>query len=306
MLINIKNILKSILFFSLLFPLLVHAGALPELDCIINPNQTIELSSSENGVVDKVYVDKGDKVSRGQRLLELESSVEKATVALARLHANMEHEINSKRANLYYAKRKSARFRTLYNKKAASLAMKDEAETEELLAKIELYQAKQNKQSVKLELERSVKKLNRRRLRSPIAGVVMERYISPGESVKDKKLIKLAQLDPLRVDVIVPADFFGRIKRGMQAKIIPEISPANSYLARVNIVDKVIDASSGTFDVRLKLQNPGYKLAAGVKCKVRFDEYQHVKQTIKNRKVSTVKTKPTKRKDFITRFIEHK
>ena len=41
--------------------------------------------------------------------------------------------------------------------------------------------------------------------------------------------------------------------------------------ARVTVVDRVVDAASGTFGVRLELPNPDYRLPAGLKCKVRFE-----------------------------------
>ena len=41
--------------------------------------------------------------------------------------------------------------------------------------------------------------------------------------------------------------------------------------AKVSIVDRVVDASSGTFGVRLELPNPGHRLPGGLKCRVRFN-----------------------------------
>jgi membrane fusion protein (multidrug efflux system) len=38
----------------------------------------------------------------------------------------------------------------------------------------------------------------------------------------------------------------------------------------VSVVDRVIDAASGTFGVRLELPNPNYELPAGLRCRVRF------------------------------------
>ncbi len=40
--------------------------------------------------------------------------------------------------------------------------------------------------------------------------------------------------------------------------------------AEVGVVDKVVDAASGTFGVRLELPNPDTSLPAGLKCRVRF------------------------------------
>ena len=50
----------------------------------------------------------------------------------------------------------------------------------------------------------------------------------------------------------------------------PEAPVNGAYQARVKVVDQVVDAASGTFGVRLELPNPGYRLPAGLKCKVRF------------------------------------
>ena len=85
-----------------------------------------------------------------------------------------------------------------------------------------------------------------------------------------ESLIKLAKLDELRVDVIVPAIYFDDIKLGMKAVIIPEINMNQAYQAEVSIVDKLIDASSGTFDVRLSLPNGNYQLPGGLKCRIQF------------------------------------
>ena len=66
-------------------------------------------------------------------------------------------------------------------------------------------------------------------------------------------------------------ELIGAIKVGMNAEITPE-NPVDQkvYKAKVTIVDRVIDAASGTFGVRLELPNPKYRLPAGLKCKVAF------------------------------------
>jgi len=48
-------------------------------------------------------------------------------------------------------------------------------------------------------------------------------------------------------------------------------SIGGTYAATVTVVDRVLDAASGTFGVRLTLPNPDLQLPAGIRCKVRFD-----------------------------------
>jgi multidrug efflux pump subunit AcrA (membrane-fusion protein) len=84
--------------------------------------------------------------------------------------------------------------------------------------------------------------------------------------------LKLAQIDPLNVEVILPVNQILSIRVGMRAKVIPEAPIRSQYMAEVKIVDGVIDAASGTFGVRLDLPNPNQQLPAGLKCKVIFPE----------------------------------
>jgi len=80
----------------------------------------------------------------------------------------------------------------------------------------------------------------------------------------------LAQIDPLRVEVVVPISQFGRIQRGQAAMVYPEAAIGGEFESTVTIVDPVLDAASGTFRVRLTLPNPDYQLTSGLKCSVRF------------------------------------
>jgi multidrug efflux pump subunit AcrA (membrane-fusion protein) len=52
--------------------------------------------------------------------------------------------------------------------------------------------------------------------------------------------------------------------------VSPEEPVGGEYPATVTVVDRVVDAASGTFGVRLELPNPDRALSAGLKCRVRF------------------------------------
>jgi multidrug efflux pump subunit AcrA (membrane-fusion protein) len=112
--------------------------------------------------------------------------------------------------------------------------------------------------------------LERRTIRSPIDGVVVERILSEGEYADPPEILKLAQIDPLRVEVYAPLELIGRISIGMRAQVLPEAPVGGVHESTVIVVDRVVDAASATFGVRLELQNPDYALAAGLNCRVRF------------------------------------
>jgi len=248
----------------------VSAARSAELDCLIEPYVVVALSSSVEGLVEAVTVDRGDLVKEGQVLVRLESSVEKAAVAVARARAEMESGIQSSQARVEFGVRRFVRTEGLFKQDLVPLKEMDEAETAKVLAEIGLIEAKENKSLAELEWERAAAALALRTIRSPITGVVLERSLSPGEFAKQAPILKLAQIDPLRIEVIAPVSWLGKVAVGMRAELLPEAPVSGLYAARVTVVDRVVDAASGTFGVRLEMPNPGYRLPAGLKCKVRF------------------------------------
>jgi multidrug efflux pump subunit AcrA (membrane-fusion protein) len=72
------------------------------------------------------------------------------------------------------------------------------------------------------------------------------------------------------VEVVLPVSEYGKIRTGMKGTVVPERPIEGQYEARVKVVDRTVDAASGTFAARLELPNPSATIPAGVKCKVRF------------------------------------
>jgi len=248
----------------------VFAEGAADYDCLIEPNMVVDINSSVQGKISKVLVQRSDLVEAGQLLVELESEIEKATVALAAARIGMDAELNERRVSHAFAKRKRARFDEMFDDEVVPLHTKDEVETEATLAALKLIEAKEQMTIARLELARAEAFLNQRSVKSPISGVIIERYKSPGEFVEDEPILRLAQLDPLSVEVILPASMFGKVTTGQLARIRPEAPKNGVYQAEVTIVDRVIDASSGTFGVRLELPNPDHELPGGLRCSVVF------------------------------------
>jgi membrane fusion protein (multidrug efflux system) len=127
-----------------------------------------------------------------------------------------------------------------------------------------------NRRLADLELQRTTAEVALRTIKSPVNGVVVERYMHPGEFPKQEKILKIAQIDPLRVEAYAPVTMFGKLAVGMTAHVKPEPPLTGEYVAKVTVVDRVVDAASGTFGVRMELPNSEMKLPAGLKCSVRF------------------------------------
>jgi RND family efflux transporter MFP subunit len=237
-------------------------------DGLIQPYRVVEIGAPTEGIVAKVDVDRSSAVHAGQTLVELESSVERTAVEKAEAMAAFDGEIGLQQATLQFDKRVHDRLKKL---SSVSAQDKDQAATEIELTRRRLEKARENSLLAEIELKKARAVLARCFIRSPISGVVVERYVSPGEYVDTKPLLRVAQVDPLRVEAIVPAQMFGKIKPGMTAAIVPELEQYGALAAKVDIVDKVIDSASNTFGVRLELPNAEKKIPSGLRCQVRFE-----------------------------------
>lgn len=240
------------------------------LDCVIEPHDVVEISSPVQGILEAVNVERGDTVKKGQVVAKLQSGIEEANVRLTKARADMEGDIHARKAEFEMKKRSAEQLETMYNKKLASFHDYDDAKTLSVIAEYEHKKAIELKHLSQLELEHAQEVLNQRYLKSTVNGVVVGRMKSPGEYVEDQPIIKVAQIDPLNVEVIAPIQLLGNIRVGMQADIKAEQPVNQVFHAKVIVVDSVIHASSGTFGVRLNLPNPDHKISAGLRCKVNF------------------------------------
>ena len=243
-----------------------------QLNCRIEPSITVEMSSAVEGVISEVLVDKNDVVKKGDVVARLDAGLESATAELRRVQSELTSDVQAQQLALEFSERALTRVKDLYDKKAASFSELDKLKTEHAIAKQQLQQALDRKRQAELEHKRALADLQRRTLVSPIDGVVVERMKEPGEHIDFEPVLRLVQLDPLRVEVFAPASLYGKVKPGIKASVTPELgADSRSYPAEVTLVDQVIDGPSNTFGIRLSFPNPGNRLPSGLKCRVTFE-----------------------------------
>jgi len=241
-----------------------------ELDCLVKPEMYVEVSSPVVSVLEEILVETGDMVMRGQPLARLEASVEKARVKMAELRIMQMSDIENRKEQLRFKKLNYERMMELREKNSVPQFEADKAKTEYALAIHELAKARELRIMARANLEMERRQLELRTIRSPIDGIVVDRFAMVGESVEGRSIMKLAMVNPLKVEMIAPTEYFGLIKKGMRAEIYPE-KPANKvFEATVTVVDKLIDPASGSFTVRMALPNPDDILIGGVNCLARF------------------------------------
>jgi RND family efflux transporter MFP subunit len=218
---------------------------------MIEPYLTVNVSAQVSGILAEVSVKRGDILTKGQVLATLRSGVEKA-------------DLEQAAALLDFNRRKLSRNKDLFDKGNVSANDEDEMETE-----IKKDQAILDEVTAKLEMKI---------IRSPVDGVVVKVDLSAGEYVGDKPIMTIAQIDPLNVEVVVPVAEYGTIKKGMRAEVRPEYPVGGVYTGKVTIVDRVINAASGSFGVRVELPNSNLAIPSGLKCNVNFKGMDAPKQ----------------------------
>jgi RND family efflux transporter MFP subunit len=242
------------------------ANARP-LGCLIEPDRTADLGSQVIGVVDQVRVERGDRVAAGEVLATLRSDVEDANARVAAARAQADADVLAARANLELAEQKMRRAQVLVAQNFVSEQAVDQARGELEVARQKLNQSVADRRVSQEDVRVAEAQRALRTVRSPFTGVVVERYVGAGERVEEKPMLRVAVVDPLRVELMVPTSQYGTLAPGDRVVVHPELPNAQAVSATVRTVDTVLDAASNTFRVRLSVPNPGNRLPAGLRCK---------------------------------------
>lgn len=242
-----------------------------DFDCLMDAAQRVKLGASVTGLIREVLVNRGDVVRRGQPVAQLAAEVDEANAALARVRATNDAPVLSAEQRAEHARRRAERLARLRASNAVSERDYDEAATEARVAALALRDAQMNLEAARAELLRAEEQVAQRRILSPLDGVVVERHLAGGEYLHEQaQLLTIAQIDPIHVEVYLPVAYFGQVREGDGAAVMPEAPVGGRHLARVAVVDRVVDAASGTFGIRLLLPNPDLALPAGLRCRIRF------------------------------------
>ena len=167
------------------------------LDCMIQPSQLVQIGSPAPGIIERILVDRGDMVKAGQEVVQLNAAVERAALALARERAAQQGEVAATDGARELAERELARADELYNKKFVSATYRDKQKAEARVATGRSDEAQEKRKLAARELELASAQLAQRTLRAPVSGVVVERYMSLGEYVDQKPVLRIAVVDPL-------------------------------------------------------------------------------------------------------------
>jgi len=122
------------------------------LDCMIQPHQVVQIGSAAPGVIERIAVDRGDLVTRGQPIVHLNASVERAALAVARERAQSNGETTIATSSQQLAQSELQRAKELYEKDFVSKTYLEKARAESGVAGGRTDQAQERRKLATREL----------------------------------------------------------------------------------------------------------------------------------------------------------
>jgi cobalt-zinc-cadmium efflux system membrane fusion protein len=229
-----------------------------------------KISSPVQGRVLEVRARLGDRVKAGDILLIVDSP------DIAQAYS----EFIKEESDLTYAIRAQELARDLYETKALALKDLKQAENDLVKAKAEFRRAKERLLSLRVpadELEKPIDKqqiTSRFQMRSPLTGTVVERTVTPGQSVggdPSQVLFTVADLDTLQVVADIYERDLDLIRPGLTAVVSVEAYPDAAFAAAVAAIGDVVDPNTRTIKVRAWVDNASHKLKPEMFARLHID-----------------------------------
>jgi len=212
-------------------------------------NEAVEVTSKASNTVTAVRFDDGQRVQRGQVLVELDSAQARADLAAAEA-ASAESQSQVKRS------------RELIASKVIS-----DSQFEQLEATMKANQARVA--AARSRVDDTV-------IRAPFNGRVGLRRVSVGSLVNPGTTITtLDDLSIIKVDFSVPENFLAGLREGLKVKASAAAFPGRDFIGTVTGVDSRIDPVSRSVTVRAAVPNADLALKPGMFLNVSLARDEH-------------------------------
>jgi HlyD family secretion protein len=228
----------------------------------LEPLVTVEVGTQVSGEIDKIYVDYGSMVKKGQILAELDRSNLKATLVSTK--ASFESANNE----LTYQRSNYERIKQLYEKQSVSKTDYETATYQYNSARFEYVKAKS-------ELEKAQTNLGYATIYSPIDGVVLSRAVDEGQTVaasfSTPTMFTIAKdLTKMRVIADVDEADIGNVKVGQNVTFTVDAFPNDEFSGTVTTIRLEAQVASNvvTYEVVIDAPNPKQKLLPGLTASV--------------------------------------
>jgi cobalt-zinc-cadmium efflux system membrane fusion protein len=229
-----------------------------------------KISSPLQGRVVEVRAHLGDRVKTGDTLLVIDSP------DITGAYSDFVKEASE----LQYDTRAYELAKDLYENKAIPQKDLKQAENNLIKSRAEFRRAKERLLSLRVPAAELEKPLDQQRItsrfemKSPLTGTVVERAVTPGQSVggdPDQVLFTIADLDTLQVVADVYERDLALVKVGEVGRVNVEAYPGVDFPAAVASVGDVVDPNTRTIKVRAWVNNEARRLKPEMFARLRLD-----------------------------------
>ena len=203
----------------------------------LEPYNKVMVAPTMAGRIDKIHVEVGSKVQANQLLVEMDKTTYLQTkVSFDNLAVDFQ------------------RISTLYNSGNIAQQTYDQTKAQ--------YES----------LNTNVQNLERNTfLRAPFSGVIAAKNYENGELYAGTPILLLVDMANLKAHINIPESYYPSIKEGMNVAITSDVFTDKEFKGIIEIVSPVIDATTHTFQVQIKISNAGGVLRPGMFARIGVD-----------------------------------
>lgn len=204
----------------------------------IRPQQGAMLAAQTAGTVTRVAVNSGDRVRKGQLLLEIDSSAERAN-------------LKATEAQLPNALANYNRFKTLVASNSAS--------------RMELDNAKATYEALVANIEALKEQINRRQVYAPFDGVAGIVNVNVGQFVTaGTEIVRVEDQSAMKVRFTLPQTDLERVSVGQKVTATIDALPGQTFPARISAMDPAVDRTTGLINLEAVISEGQTQLLSGM------------------------------------------
>jgi multidrug efflux pump subunit AcrA (membrane-fusion protein) len=225
-------------------------SAMNTVNCTIRPSQSLELSTAVAGIVARRMVAPGQHVEAGDVLLQLDTGIEQAELALREARAAAEGALLAAQARRDGLRDRVTRLEAAFERGAVTAVDLESARTELNIAEGDMVRTVEQRDQGALEAAITRHRIEKATLRSPVAGIVDENIIGLGEATGSRPLVTVHVVEPLRVEAFVPvARLSDVLEKEIHAVRVGTGDHGTRHAVALDYAAPLVDQASNTVSV---------------------------------------------------------
>jgi len=244
-----------------------------ELTGEIKPGTAVDVYPKVGAeIIEKMYIETGDYVRKGDLIAVLDDDVIKAQLEEAKAGlAAAEAGLGQSEANLEVLEKDRSRIEYLYEQNAVS-----KQELDHINAQYKA--AVESRKLAGAQIEKAKAALNQLQvlygeytIRSPISGFVAARYVEEGSRTSSAQpIVRISYEDELKIVCSVTEKDFPSLRKGMRADVTVDAFPGKVFKGVVSVVSPTIDPSTRTAQVEIHIPNQKHQLRSGMFARIKL------------------------------------